>query len=181
VDDDEYLEYEVPWDDEPEAVTHAVPVVQADDSVTEPMWSRAEHLMHAPAEAWHSDPIESWRHFPRDDGPDEPVPARDPEPQSDSRRGNLDELFTDGPPLRPKSDPIGFAHNGFHVDNERFQPLPPPGPQETRPSRHERPSRHQLTENQPEKGFWFASGRHSRDDDPDDAPRYGRHSLPGRD
>jgi EmrB/QacA subfamily drug resistance transporter len=180
VDDDEYLEYEVPWDDEPEPVTHADPVVQADDSVTVPMRSRAEHLIHAPAEAWHSDPIESWRHFPRDDEPDEPVPGRDPEPQSDSWRGNLDELLSDVPPLRPKSEPIGFAHNGFHVDEERFQP--PPARQETRLSRRERSARHHLAENHPEKRqFWFESGRHSRDDDPDDAPRYGRHSLPGRD
>jgi hypothetical protein len=182
VDDDEYLEYEVPWDDEPEPVTQTTPVVQADDSVTEPMRSRAEHLMHAPAEAWHSDPVESWRHFPRDDEPDESAPEPQ-EPQSDSWRGDLDELLSDVPPLRPKSEPIGFAHNGFHVaEEERFQPLPPPAPEETRPSRHERSSRHQLAENQPEqRRFWFESGRHSRDDDPDDAPRYGRHSLPGRD
>src|SRR6476660_2076324 len=80
VDDDEYLEYEVPWGDGPEPVTQAVPVVPADDSVTEPMRSRAERLLHAPAEAWHSDPIDSWRHFPRDDQPEESVPARDPAP-----------------------------------------------------------------------------------------------------
>jgi hypothetical protein len=184
----------VPWDDEPEPVTQAVPVVRAepathadplvpaDDSVTKPMRSRPEHLLHAPAEAWHSDPIESWRHFPREDEPEEPVPARDPEPQSDSSRGILDELLSDA--LRPKSKPIGFVHNGFHVDEEeRFQPLPPPAPDENRPSRHERSAPHHLAENQPEKRqFWFESkGRHSRDDDPDHAPRYGRHSLPGRD
>ena len=184
VDDDEYLEYEVPWDDGPEPVTQAVPVVQAgpvvpaDDTVTEPIRARAEHLLHAPAEPWHSDPIESWRHFPRDDEPEEPEPGSDPESHS-----VLDELLSDVPPLRPKTEPIGFAHNGFHVDEERFQPLPPSAPEEARPSRHERSARHHLAENQPEKRqFWFESnGRHSRDDDPDDAPRYGRHSLPGRD
>ena len=51
-DDDEYLEYTVSWD-EPEPVTQAEPVVQADDSVTEPMRSRADHVLHAPAEVWH--------------------------------------------------------------------------------------------------------------------------------
>ncbi len=61
VDDDEYLEYTVSWDEpEPatqaEPVVQAQPVVQADDSVTEPMRSRADHLLHAPAEAWHSAP-----------------------------------------------------------------------------------------------------------------------------
>jgi EmrB/QacA subfamily drug resistance transporter len=182
VDDDEYLEYEVAWDDEPEPVTQTLPVVWADESVTEPMRSRAEHLMHAPAEAWHSDPVESWRHFPRDDEPDESAPEPG-EPQGDSWRGDLDELLSDVPPLRPDAEPIGFAHNGFHVaGEERFQPLPPPAREEARPSRHARSSRHELAENQPEeRQFWFESGRHSRGDDPDDAPRYGRHSLPGRD
>ncbi len=69
VDDDEYLEYTVSWD-EPEPVTQAEPVVQADDwgysprklgphppegqgDVTEPMRSRADHLLHAPAKPWH--------------------------------------------------------------------------------------------------------------------------------
>ena len=86
-------------------------------------------------------------------------------------------------PAKPRVEPIGFAHNGFHVDEEqRFQPLPPPAPQATRPSRHERPARHFLPEEHPEKrSFWFESnGRHSRED-PDDASTYGRHSMPGRD
>jgi EmrB/QacA subfamily drug resistance transporter len=130
VDDDEYLEYVVRWDEEhpddpadPEPVKHGEPVVHADDSVTEPL--RA--------------------------------------------------------PVAAKPEPIGFAHNGFHVDEERFQPVPPPAPQ--RPSsRREPSSRHYLPESQPQKRpFWFESnGRHSRDD-PDDVPRYGRHSTPGRD
>ncbi len=159
VDDDEYLEYEVPWPDDVEPVTHT------DDDVTEPMRSRADHLLHAPAEAWHSDPVESW-HSLRED---EPGPAA--EPQQDAWRSIVDEWLSDIPPAKPKPEPIGFAHNGFHVDqDERFQPLPPPAQQrQSRHERHERP-------------FWFESnGRHSRGDDPDDAPRYGRHSTPGRD
>jgi EmrB/QacA subfamily drug resistance transporter len=224
VDDDEYLEYEVRWDEDdpaesadPEPVTRAKPVVrpepvvqepvqaepvvQADDSVTEPMRSHADHLLHAPAEAWHSAPVDSWRHLPPDDEPEEVEPEPEPEPDRESWRGILDQLLTDVPPVKPKSEPIGFAHNGFHVDEEeRFQPLPPPAPEPPRPPRHERPSRHErsarherplpherpsrhyLPENQPQKRpFWFESnGKHSRDD-PDDAPRYGRHSTPGRD
>ena len=195
VDDDEYLEYEVHWDDDPadpEPVTQAEPVVRpepvvhVDDPVTEPMQSRADHLLHAPAEAWHSAPVESWRHLPPDD---EPVaPAHEAEPDRESWRNILDQLLTDVPPVKPKSEPIGFAHNGFHVDEEeRFQPLPPPAreptpppaPESTPPPRHERRARHYLPENQPQKRpFWFESGRHSRDDDPDDASRYGRHSTP---
>jgi EmrB/QacA subfamily drug resistance transporter len=174
VDDDEYLEYEVSWDDDPEPVARAEPMVQADDSVTEPMRSRAEHLIHAPAEAWHSDTVESWRHLP----PEEPAP----EPR-DSWRSIMDELLSDIPPQQPKSEPIGFAHNGFHVDEEeRFQPLPPPAPEETRPSRDDRSARHQAENQTEQRQFWFeSSGRHSRDDDPDDASRRGRHSMPGRD
>ncbi len=196
VDDDEYLEYEVSWDDDPEPVTQAEPVVhaepvveaepvvQADDTVTEPMRSRAEHLLHAPAETWHGDPVESW-HSLLDDKTREPA-TEPPAPESprEPPRSILDELLSDIPPLKPKTEPIGFAHNGFHVDEEqRFQPLPPPAPKATRPSRHERSARHYRAENAPERRpFWFESnGRHSRDDDPDDASSYGRHSMPGRD
>jgi hypothetical protein len=176
----------VRWDDnDPEPVTEAVakpiaqpePVVHVEDTVTEPLRSRADHLLHAPAEPWHSAPVESWRHLPPDDEPEQPEADRE------SWRGILDQLLSDGPPVKPKTEPIGFAHNGFHVDDEeRFQPLPPPASEPPRPSRHERPSRHNLPESQPQKRpFWFESnGRHSRDD-PDDAPRYGRHSTRGRD
>ena len=147
VDDDEYLEYTVPWDEpliRPKPPDPPEPLVQADDSVTEPMRSRADHLLPAPAEAWHGDPVESWHSL-------------------------LSDL-----PAKPKTEPIGFAHNGFHVDHERrFQPLPP---------RHERSARHHLSEDEPEKrSFWFESNsRHSRHDS-DDASSYGRHSMPGRD
>jgi EmrB/QacA subfamily drug resistance transporter len=222
VDDDDYLEYTVSWD-EPEPVTraepvaHAQPVVQADDwgysprklgahppegqgDVTEPMQSRAGHLLHAPAEYWHGDPIESWHSLLEDEveesAPEQPAP--EPEPREGWRWGYsprklgahppegqgdmLDGPLSDIPPVTPKIEPIGFAHNGFHVDEERFQPLSPPALEEARPSRHQRSARHYLSDKEPEKRpFWFESnGRHSRDD-PDDASSYGRHSLPRRD
>jgi EmrB/QacA subfamily drug resistance transporter len=234
VDDDEYLEYTVSWDEaEPatqaELVVQAEPVVQADDSATEPMRSRADHLLHAPAEPWHSSPVESWHPLlepepiepepiepepiepePIEPEPIEPEPpAPEPtvhEPPREPWRSILDELLGDLP-SKPKVEPIGFAHNGFHVDEEqRFQPLPPPAPERATPSRHERatpsrheratpsrheratpsrherPARHFLPEEQPEKRpFWFESnGRHSGEG-PDDASTYGRHSMPGRD
>jgi EmrB/QacA subfamily drug resistance transporter len=197
VDDDEYLEYTVSWD-EPEPATQAQSVVQADDSVTEPMRSRADHVLHAPAEPWHSAPVESW-HSLLEDEPIEPEPPEPaPEPPREAWRSILDELLGDLP-AKPTVEPIGFAHNGFHVDEEqRFQPLPPPAPERATPSRHERatpsrheratpsrherPARHFLPEEQLEKRpFWFESdGRHSREG-PDDASTYGRHSMPGRD
>jgi EmrB/QacA subfamily drug resistance transporter len=182
VDDDEYLEYTISWDEpEPEPVA-----VVDDEGDTEPLQSRPEHLLHAPATAWH------WEHLP-------------PEGQGDI----LDELIGDAP-AKPAVEPIGFAHNGFHVDDEqRFQPLRRPDPiAEPRSpaadayradilggdyssgshARHEDrgdyelPSRHQRSEDEPEpRQFWFQSnGRHSRDDQ-DDASSYGRHSMPGRD
>jgi hypothetical protein len=142
------------------------------------MRSRADQLLHAPAATWHDEPVESW-HSLLEGQPEEPAP----EPPHEAWRSIHDELLADVPQVKPKvekPEPIGFAHNGFHVDEEqRFQPLPPPA--ETRPSRHERRSRHYRSEQQPEKRpFWFESGRHSRDD-PDDASSYGRHSAPGRD
>ena len=209
VDDDEYLEYTVSWD-EPEPVTQAEPVVQADDwgysprklgphppegqgDVTEPMRSRADHLLHAPATPWHGGTARpKGRGRPgrvvalsaRRTSSEKPAPEPPQEPPHESWRGILDELLSDLPPAKAEEvEPIGFAHNGFHVDEEqRFQPLPPPTPERARPSRHERSARHYLPEEDPQKrSFWFESnGRHSRDD-PDDASSYGRHSMPGRD
>jgi EmrB/QacA subfamily drug resistance transporter len=186
VDDDEYLEYIVSWDepDPPEPFVQAEPVVPADDSVTEPMRSRADHLLFAPADAWRGDPVESWHSLLSDErdepAPEPPPPA--PEPEREPWRSILDELLSDLP-AKSKAEPIGFAHNGFHVDEEqRFQPLRPPAPEEKRPSRHARSARHYLPEGEPEKrSFWFESdSRHARND-PDDASSYGRHSMPGRD
>ena len=214
-DDDEYLEYTIAWDDpepvEPRRVAQpprrmAEPrrPVEADDWVTEPLRGRAGHLLHAPAETWHSDPVEAW-HWAHDAEVTEPTAARAPTPRTvapppvapppvkepppveeserEPWRSILDDLLADFP-ARPAAEPIGYAHNGFHVDDEqRFQPLPPKPQAEPKPSRHERPSRHHRSEERPNqtRPFWFESnGRHSRDD-PDDASSYGRHSMPGRD
>lgn len=74
----------------------------ADDHDTEPLRLRVDHLRPAPAEVWHSAPVESWH-----------------------------SLLTDSAPAGDRSrvdDPIGFAHNGFHVDDdhEKIRPVPPP-------------------------------------------------------
>ncbi|HJT92426.1 MAG TPA: MFS transporter [Mycobacterium sp.] len=195
VDDDDYLEYTITWD-EPE------PVRAVDDEAdTEPMRARAEHLLHPPAETWHTAPVEAWHSVLEE----EPEPAPEPpEPRREQWRGILDELLGE-PPAKPAVEPIGFAHNGFHVDDEqRFQSVPHTDPiaeprssaadaysadvlggsharQEPRGD-YQRPARHQMSEDQPEpRQFWFQSnGRHSRDD-PDDLSSYGRHSAPGRD
>jgi EmrB/QacA subfamily drug resistance transporter len=182
VDDDEYLEYTVSWD-EVEPAVQVEPALPADDSVTEPMRSRADYLLPAPADAWHGDPVESWHSLLSDaQVSDERAEPPAPDPPREPWRSILDDLLIDLP-AKPKAEPIGFAHNGFHVDEEkRFQPLPPPAPEGTRPSRHARSARHYRPDGEPEKrSFWFESNsRHSRND-PDDASSYGRHSMPGRD
>ncbi|HEX2284909.1 MAG TPA: MFS transporter, partial [Mycobacterium sp.] len=153
------------------------------------------------AETWHSDPVDTW-HSLLEEEPEEPAPPSpqpEPEPDRDSWRSILDQLLADVPPApaKPTAEPIGFAHNGFHVDDEqRYRPVdhPPPlaeprssaadGYSTGRPARHEsRPARHQAPDEQPEpRTFWFESnGKHSRDDDSDSDSRYGRHSMPWRD
>jgi len=126
-DDDDYVEYTLPplRADLPER-SREVRTARArvDDGNTEPLPMHAEHPRPAPAETWHTGPIESWRSLLDDD---EAV--------------SEDEL-------------IGFAHNGFHVDDEqRFRPI-----EEFSPP----PSR--------------SRNRHRRAD-PDDAAGQGRHSY----
>ncbi len=133
-------------------------------------------------------------------------------PPAEGQGDILDILLAEDqpPPAKPVAEPIGFAHNGFHVDDEqRFQPVDrrrsiaePGSPDADAYSadlagddhsasgearhrvggHHERPSRHRLREEESEpRQFWFESnGRHSRDD-PDDGSRHGRHSSPWRD
>jgi EmrB/QacA subfamily drug resistance transporter len=212
VDDDEYLEYTVTWDDdEAEPRRPQAPAIDRfDESVTEPIRSRTDHLLHAPGTTWH------WSH---DNEPTERIPkviaepvpevsqAPPSEPPREAWRNILDELLTDRPSV-PPVEPIGFAHNGFHVDEEeRFQPLGRPDPLaeprspiadaygpdflggEYPPQRHarhenahERTARHHRPDEAPERRpFWFqADGRHSRVD-PDETSSYGRHSMPGVD
>ncbi|MGO4444151.1 MFS transporter [Mycobacterium sp. 2YAF39] len=74
----------------------------------------------------------------------------------------------------PVPEPIGFAHNGFHVDDSAGR--------HRVGGAYERSSRHRSREDEPEaRPFWFeSSSRHARDD-PDESPNHGRHSTPWRD
>ncbi|AEV74238.1 drug resistance transporter, EmrB/QacA subfamily [Mycolicibacterium rhodesiae NBB3] len=152
-DHDDYVEYTVSWDD-------AGPIAwkPADtEPATEPMASRTPHLLHAPADVWHDEPVESWRHETEDEPTDD-----------DPRRDILEFLRAEDRPVPAK--PAGFAHNGFHVKQAESS---------TDAGRH---SRHRLREDEHQPHpFWFESGgRHSRDE-PDDVPRPGRHSTAWRD
>ena len=144
---------------------------------------------------------------PRAAPPVEPVDP--PTFARESGRSLFDDFLADVPPPKPSVEPIGFAHNGFHVDEEqRFQPLSrveareePPPPSETRKpdvlspdypldfgshAHHEspdepgfeRPSRHELTDDEPQQYPFPSNGRHSRAES-DDASSHGRHSRPG--
>jgi hypothetical protein len=141
-DDDDYVEYLVsPARSAPPQRSHdARPTkARADDDDTEPLLAHRGHPRPAPAETWHTASAESWR-----------------------------SLLEDDPALASEVEPIGFAHNGFHVDDEqRFRPIeefsPPP-----RPSRHEQ---HEERSDSPRQ-----RNRHYRAD-PDDTPGHGRHSF----
>lgn len=201
-DDDEYVEYVVAWEEpaweepaweepaweEPQPVAEPRPVVMpgppADDSETEPLAVHVEHPLHAPAEAWHGGPVETWQHLAEDtEGPDleldveaeattevhpvvpsalvDDLPAPDAQARHNGREpwhSILDDLLGDAAPKDPEPRTNWFEHNGFHVEGtEAVQVPPPPAP----------PSR--------------SGGRHSRDDDDDDAGTYGRHSMRFRD
>ena len=90
-DDDDYVEYTLsPAPTAPPSREAARPARgQVHEPRTEPLTVRIEHPRPAPAENWHSSPVESWRSL-------------------------LDESDS-----APEDEPIGFAHNGFHVDDEQ--------------------------------------------------------------
>ncbi|MGO9100014.1 DHA2 family efflux MFS transporter permease subunit [Mycobacterium sp.] len=97
-DDDDYVEYTL--SPAPTASPRLPRAVvrpargYANEDRTEPLAIRTEHPRPAPAENWHSSPAESWH-----------------------------SLLDDADPAT-EVEPIGFVHNGFHVDEEqRFRPV----------------------------------------------------------
>jgi MFS family permease len=129
------------FDDDDDYVEYTLPPVRADvdDGNTDPLPVRIGYPQPAPAEAWHSAPVESWR-----------------------------DLLDDDPAPVPEVEPIGFAHNGFHVDDEQsFWPIEEFSPPPTSSS-------HELHQDRPETPR--ARNRHYRPD-PADTADYGRHSF----
>lgn len=217
VDDDHYVEFTVSHDG-PEPSTAACPAVAAtpiavvddhddvdaveNDDDTEPMSARREHPLTPPADTWHDEPVDDWRHWEHSAEVEHEEP---PAVRRESAR-SLYDFLADVPVPKPSVEPIGFAHNGLHVDEkERFQPVSrfephdepssytePPKPDILSPdyplefgshAHHESPDdaglepglepRHGLAEGQSQ-----SNGRHYRADS-DDAPGHGRHSRPG--
>ena len=111
-DDDDYVEYTLsPARTAPQSRAVAQPARrQVHEPRTEPLTVRIEQPRPAPAENWHSSPVDSWRSL-------------------------LDE--TDS---APEDEPIGFAHNGFYVDDERrFGSVEEFSPRDQRPVDYDEP------------------------------------------
>jgi hypothetical protein len=203
IDDDHYVEFTVVHDEPASAAEPVAPVAAPvataadvsagdDEGDTEPMAARPKPV----------EPLEP---------PVEPIvpPAEHAEPPTYRHEPvrNLYDFLADVPPPKPSVEPIGFAHNGFHVDDaERFQPLSRFEMDDEPPS-HAEPKKpdilspdypldfgsHAHYESPDEADFERPSrhglsddeprsnGRHSRAE-PDDASsygRHGRHSRPG--
>ncbi|MFZ3346909.1 MFS transporter [Mycobacterium sp.] len=170
-DDDDYVEYTLSpapaaSPRPPRAVVRPAARGYANEDRTEPLAVRTGHPRPAPAENWHSAPAESW-HSLLDDAD----PATDVEP-------------------------IGFAHNGFHVDDEqRFRPV-----EEFLPRNHGRVdddepffddidtyggasdraprSRNATHGGELHNGYHLPSGNRHHRNDLDQGPGHGRHSSP---
>jgi EmrB/QacA subfamily drug resistance transporter len=179
-DDDDYVEYTLsPALTAPPDRSRDVEPTQGyvDDDDTEPLLFHTEHPRPAPAETWHSAPVESWRSLL-----DDPAPVSEDEP-------------------------IGFAHNGFYVaDEQRFRPIEEFSPPEHKSNMSGDPNgqsfdeyhggyrrawRHGLHEDRYESPRTNRQGdgpRHGSSEgdaprnrhyraDPDDTAGYGRHSF----
>ena len=128
----------------------------------------------------HTEPIVAPVHT-RHDEPAEPMPApplEHAQPQGYRREPvrSLFDFLADAPPPKPSVEPIGFAHNGFHVyEEERYQPLDFAGHTHYESADEagvDSSSRHGLVDDEPR-----SNGRHSRAE-PGDTSRRGRHSRP---
>ena len=172
-DDDDYVEYTLSptRTAPPRRPATAVRRPPVREDLTEPLPKYVEHPRPAPAENWHGAPVESWHSL-------------------------LEDLSAE-----TEDEPIGFAHNGFHVDEEeRFGPIEKFTPGQHRPVDHDEPFYDDIdtyggsTDRMPRSGTvdprgqsrngYHPPGPHSGPGsasraDPDDGPGNGRHSHPG--
>jgi Major Facilitator Superfamily len=161
-DDDDYVEFTVVHDDEPAPGAPSVAAAPA-PFVDAPAWPMGDES--------YTQPIPKVVAPTAVDPPAEPM-----DPLGDRREPvrSLYDFLAEVPPPKPSVEPIGFAHNGFHTDDdEHFQPLSRFGADE---AGFDAPPRHGLVDDDTP-----SNGRHSRTE-PDDASsigRHGRHSRPG--
>ena len=164
-DDDDYVEYTLsPAPAAPPSRAAVRPARgRVDEPRTEPLARHTEQPRPAPAENWHSSPVESWRSL-------------------------LDDSSLD-------DEPIGFAHNGFHLDDEpRVQPIGEYPPRDHRRLDYDEPffddidtyggSRDRSSRpgsaaprHESRNGYHRPPGNRRHRPDPDEGT--GRHSYPG--
>ncbi len=203
VDDDHYVEFTVVRDDPTAVLTAIAPAPAPVVPGAAPAPVAAEPVVETVEDEDDTEPIVARQEVLPTPAPVEPVelPGYRREPVC-----SLYDFLADVPPPKPSVEPIGFAHNGFHTDDEeRFQPLERFEAREEPPSDAEPPKPDILSPDYPldfgshahfespdEAGFDPPSrhgltdednpsgGRHSRTD-ADDASSYGRrgrHSRP---
>jgi hypothetical protein len=162
-DDDDYVEYTLSpaLTASPQRFRDVEPTrPRADDDNTEPLLVHTDQPRPAPADTWHSAPVESWRSLLDDSAPASEV------------------------------EPIGFAHNGWPIEGfppQHKSGMPgerdklffddaddPSAPRGEYRGGYHRPSRHGLHETSDESDA--SRNRHYRAD-PDDTAGYGRHSF----
>ncbi|WP_372513010.1 MFS transporter [Mycobacterium cookii] len=168
-DDDDYVEYTLtPAPAAPPRRPRAAVRPPIREDRTEPLPKHVDHPRPSPAENWRGAPVESWQSL-------------------------LEDLGSE-----PDDEPIGLADNGLHVDDEqRFRPVEEFSPREYRPIDRvpdfdepffddidtygggtDRPRHSGPAGDRGDKGNGYhppPRGERRRAD-PDDGPRYGRHS-----
>ncbi len=116
-DDDEYVEFVLlrePQTAPPPRAAVAPPAEEEGD--TGPIARRVEHPLPAPAEAWHSDPVESWHSLLDDpDPPVQPIGFAHNGSHADTQRRFRPVTEVSGRTARPRDDRHAppAHHNGF--------------------------------------------------------------------
>jgi EmrB/QacA subfamily drug resistance transporter len=157
IDDDDYVEFTVAHP-EPLPPVDAIRVEEEDH--TEPIVT----------------PVHTWPDEPAEPMPAPPVEHAQPQGYRREPVRSLFDFVADVPPPKPSVEPIGFAHNGFHVyEEQRYRPLDFAGHTHYESSDEagvDSSSRHGLIDDEPR-----SNGRHSRAE-PGDTSGRGRHSRP---
>jgi hypothetical protein len=153
------------WHDEPVTAWHSLLADERPEPTVDP----------EPGADWEPGVAESPGEPDVDPAPPSPVePPVGPQPPAPSAhrrgargRGSLSDFLSEVPPPKPSVEPIGFAHNGFHVDKQqRFQPLsrfvPRENPEAEPPSSPRKPD--VLSPDYP-----LNFGKHAHRESPEDA------------
>ena len=156
IDDDDYVEFTVAH---PEPLP-PVDAIRVEEDHTEPIVT--------PVHTWHDEPAEPM--------PAPPVEHAQPQGYRREPVRSLFDFVADVPPPKPSAEPIGLAHNGFHVyEEQRCRPMDFAGHTHYESQDEagvDSSSRHGLVDDEPR-----SNARHSRAE-PGDTSGRGRHSRP---